>query len=264
MARHSILTDHDLTESYPHVNRLDVTDLKDALRLGYEDFSHKPSHAIFLTLIYPIVSFLLIQAAAGRDLLPLIYPLIAGFALLGPLAAVGLYEMSRQRERGEEMHWRHAFRIFRSPALANIVSLGAVLAALFLLWLYSAQALHLWIMGGASSETLNDLLSEILTTERGWLLILVGNAVGFLFACLVLAISVVSFPMLLDRNVDLATAVTTSVRVTLRNPALIARWGLIVAVGLAIGFLPLGIGLAITLPILGHATWHLYRRAVAS
>ena len=264
MAQQSILSGQDLAESRPRVNKLDTTDLKDALRLGYEDFSHKPSHAIFLTLIYPIVSFLLIQAAAGRDLLPLIYPLIAGFALLGPLAAVGLYEMSRQREHGEDMHWRHAFRVFRSPALANIVTLGAVLAALFLLWLYTAQALHHWVMGGADGETPSAFVTEILTTERGWLLILLGNAVGFLFACLVLAISVVSFPMLLDRNVDLATAVKTSVRVTLKNPAVIARWGLIVAFGLAIGFLPLGIGLAITLPILGHATWHLYRRAVAS
>ena len=263
MARHSILTGLDLAKSQPHVNRLEVTDLKEALRRGYEDFSRKPSHAIFLTLIYPVVSFLLIQTAAGRDLLPLIYPLIAGFALLGPLAAVGLYEMSRLRERGEEMHWRHAFRVFRSPALANIITLGAVLAALFLTWLYAAQALHHWIMGGTGSETPSAFLTEILTTGRGWLLILVGNAVGFLFACLVLAISVVSFPMLLDRNVDLVTAVMTSVRVTLGNPGMMARWGLIVAVGLAIGFLPLGIGLAITLPILGHATWHLYRRAVA-
>ncbi len=264
MAQQSILAGQDLAESRPRVNKLDATDLRDALRLGYEDFSHKPSHAIFLTLIYPIVSFLLIQTAAGRDLLPLIYPLIAGFALLGPLAAVGLYEMSRQREHGEDMHWRHAFRVFRSPALANIVTLGAVLAALFLLWLYTAQALHHWVMGGTDGETPSAFVTEILTTERGWLLILLGNAVGFLFACLVLAISVVSFPMLLDRNVDLATAVKTSVQVTLKNPAVIARWGLIVAFGLAIGFLPLGIGLAITLPILGHATWHLYRRAVAS
>ncbi|RMD87016.1 MAG: DUF2189 domain-containing protein, partial [Alphaproteobacteria bacterium] len=250
MARHSTFADAGAADVAPRINVLSPSDLREALRRGYADFSAKPSHPIFLSIIYPVISFLLIQAAAGRDLWPLIYPLIAGFALVGPLAAIGLYELSRRRERGEEARWRDAFAVFRSPALANIVTLGAILTAIFLLWLYAAQALYLAIMGPPATHSLTAFFSEILTTERGWLLILAGNAVGFVFACLAFVLSVVSFPLLLDRNVDLRTAVATSVRVVARNPRVMALWGVIVSGGLVLGFLPAGIGLAIVLPIL--------------
>ena len=244
------------------IRKIGVADLKDALAHGLDDFLAMPTHAIFLCLIYPIVALVLARLTLGYDVLPLLYPLAAGFALVGPLAAIGFYELSRQREQGREVSWHDAFDVFHSPSIGAIAALGVLLLVIFAVWIAVAQAIYVASFGYVPAASIPDFVSRIVTTPAGWTLIVLGNGVGFLFAALVLSISVISFPLLLDRDVGAAAAILTSIRAVIANPLPMALWGLIVAGLLVIGMLPFFIGLAIVLPVLGHATWYLYRRVV--
>ena len=244
------------------IRKIGFADIMEALRQGLDDFFAMPSHMIFLGLIYPIVGFILFRLAFGYDVLPLLYPLATGFALMGPLAAVGLYELSRRREQGRDTHWTHVFDVRRSPSVGAIAALGVLLMLIFLGWLATAQGIYQSFFGVLAPSSITDFIHDVLTTDAGWRLILFGNAAGFLFALVVLVISVVSFPLLLDRDVGAAVALWTSVRAVAANPVPMAAWGLIVAVLLLIGSLPFFFGLAVVVPILGHATWHLYRKVV--
>ena len=179
-----------------------------------------------------------------------------------PFAAIGLYELSRQREKGVDISWKHAFGVLRCPSLDAIADLGMVLMIVFLIWLATAEWLYQSLFGHVSPESIGQFLSEIFTTRAGWILIIAGNGIGFLFAALVLTIGVVSFPLLLDRDVGALVAVHTSVRAVLCNPLMMAAWGLFVAATLVIGSLPFFVGLAVVLPVLAHSTWHLYRKVV--
>jgi uncharacterized membrane protein len=239
-------------------------ELFDALAKGLADFRAMPTHAIFLSLIYPIAGLAIARWTFGYELLPLLYPLVAGFALIGPFAAVGLYELSRRRELGLDTSWKHVFDIVHSPSVWSIAALGLLLVAIFGVWLAVAHALYVAHFGvDEHAVTLAEFARRILQTPQGHSLIVTGNAVGLLFALTSFALSVVSFPLLLDRNVGMATAIVTSIKVILKNPVTMALWGVIVALGLAIGALPFLFGLAVVMPILGHATWHLYRKVVA-
>lgn len=248
--------------AHPPVNQVSTADLREVLRRGYQDFLAMPSHVLFVSLIYPILGIFFASLAFGYDVLPLLFPLVSGFALVGPLAAVGLYELSRRRELGVEARWTDAIEVMRSPAIGSILAMGAVLVVIFVLWLLSAQAIWGATMGGARMESYSQLLREVFTTPRGWGLILVGNLVGFAFAALVLIISVVAFPMILDRNVGVGEAMATSRRTVLENPVNMSLWGVIVGLVVFLGSVPLFVGLALALPILGHSTWHLYRKVV--
>jgi uncharacterized membrane protein len=245
----------------PRIRTIGPADLGLALRRGLDDFKARPSHVVFLCLIYPLVALLLGRLLVGYEVLPLLYPLAAGFALVGPVAAVGLYELSRRREAGLELYWRDALAVMRPPRVWSILTLGLVLAALFLAWQTAAVALYRATLG-AFPETLGEFATLLFTTPEGWTLIVAGNAIGFVFAVAALAVGVVSFPMLVDRPVEPAVAFWTSVRAVARNPGTLLLWGLIVALGLLLGSLPLFVGLAVVMPVLGHATWHLYRRTV--
>lgn len=246
----------------PNVRTIRPADLKDVLAEGFNDFWEMPSHVAFLCVIYPILGVVLAGLTFSYNILPLLYPLAAGFALVGPLAAIGLYELSRRREQGLPTDWKYAFAVLSSPAITSIATLGLILLVIFLAWLITAQALYEWLYGYRPLESLPEFIGEALTTSRGWMLIILGNAIGFLFAAVVLAISVVSFPLLLDQDVGVPCAVQTSVRAVLKNPLTMALWGLIVAGLLTLGIGIVLVGLVIVLPILGHSTWHLYRRVV--
>jgi uncharacterized membrane protein len=264
MARTDVILPAEPATALPAVRSIAPRDLLDVLAKGVDDFRAMPTHVIFLSLIYPVAGLAIARWTFGYDIIPLLYPLVAGFALIGPFAAIGLYELSRRRELGLDTSWRHAFDIVHSPSLWSILALGLLLVAIFGVWLAVAHGLYVAHFGeDERSIALAEFARRILDTPQGGSLIVTGNAIGFLFALAAFALSVVSFPLLLDRNVGMATAIVTSLRAVLKNPLTMALWGLIVAVGLALGSLPFLFGLAVVMPILGHATWHLYRKVVA-
>ena len=244
------------------IRRIGLTDLSDALRLGWEDFKAMPSHAVVVCVIYPVLGIALFRMVLGYSVLPLLFPLAAGFALLGPFAAIGLYELSRRRERGEEVDVSKALHVLRAPAFGAMVELGVLLLVLFGVWIGAANAIYVSIFGHAPAASIPDFATRVLATPEGWSLIIVGCGVGFLFAVVALCVSVVSFPLMLDRHATAIDAIRTSMRAVMKNPIAMAGWGLIVAALLVIGSIPLFVGLAVVLPVLGHATWHLYRKVV--
>jgi uncharacterized membrane protein len=262
MANAYVVLTSNASTTQSDVRPIAVKDVKDALLRGVDDFLAMPTHVVFLSLIYPVVGIILAKVSFGQRLLPLLFPLTAGFALVGPFAAVGLCELSRRRERRLELGWWHAFDVIKSPSFVSIAALAILLTLIFLVWLEVAQAIYVVNFGALEASSITHFARQVFTTAPGWRLIIEGNAVGFLFATAVLTISFVSFPLLLDRDVPPAFAVLTSMRVVLRNPLPAAAWGSIIAAAVALGSLPFFIGLAIVMPVLGHTSWHLYRRTV--
>jgi uncharacterized membrane protein len=262
MAFSHILIGAGTGPAQPVVRKIGLADLREALAKGADDFYAMPTHAIFLCIIYPIVGLALARLAFGYSILPLLYPLASGFALVGPIAALGLYELSRRREAGLDTSATRAFDVFESSSVGAVAVLGILLLIIFVTWVAVADAIYVANFGHASPSSVEAFLKDVLTTRPGWNLIIVGNGVGLLFAILVLTISVVSFPLLLDRDVGAAVALLTSIRAVAHNPLTMMVWGLIVAALLVVGSLPLFFGLTVVMPLLGHATWHLYRKVV--
>lgn len=262
MGIQNVVSGADVSMTRPKVRSIGMLDVLDALRLGFNDFREKPSHYIFLCLLYPVAGIVLVVWSAGANLLPLMFPLASGFALLGPIAALGLYEISRRRELRLEATWQDALNVRKSPAILSILGGAVVLLLLFLVWLAVARVIHAWHFGAEAPETISGFLEDVLLTPGGWSMMLWGNLTGLFFAVVALSISLVTFPLLLDRDVGLLLALDTSVRATLANPAPVLLWGVIVAALLVIGSIPLFAGLAVVLPVLGHSTWHLYRKLV--
>jgi uncharacterized membrane protein len=247
----------------PLIRRISVADLWTCLAKGTEDLSAYRTDVIYLTFIYPVIGLLMARLAFGQGMLPLVFPLVAGFALVGPFAAVGLYEMSRRREQGREVSWADAFGVLGSPRFGAVAALGVVLMIVFGLWLFAAETIYRITFGPALPVSILGFVQDVLLTPSGWALIVLGVGAGFVFAVAALVAGVISFPLLLDREIGLDTAVWTSIQAARANPVPIAVWGLIVASGLVLGSIPFLIGLVIVIPLLGHATWHLYRRVLA-
>jgi uncharacterized membrane protein len=263
MAHENQITGTDvLTPEHPRVRRIDVSDLKEALRKGLDDFNAMPTHLIFLCMIYPIIMVIAARIYAGYDVLPLVFPALAGYTLLGPLVAIGMYELSRRRESGMDISRWHAFGVIRSQSIGALAVLGLLLAFIYCLWVGSAWVIFQETTGGTIPDSFETFVDLIFRTEDGRTLIIIGCTAGFVFSAIVLALSVVSFPMLLHQKIDVKLAIYTSIRAVLENPITMGTWGLIVVVFLVIGSLPAFIGLAVVLPILGHSTWHLYRRVI--
>lgn len=244
------------------VRQIGIADLKDALRKGFDDFLALPTHAMFLCIVYPILGLLLARLAFGYSVLPLLYPIAAGFALVGPFAALPLYEMSRRREMGLPVSVANAFDVLESSSIGAIAALGLLFLAVFGIWVMVANAVYIASFGYAPPASIGTFVRDVFTTQAGWTMIVVGNIIGLCFAVVALTIGVVSFPLLLDRDVGAAVALLTSIRAVVQNPLIMALWGVIVAALLLLGSLPFFLGLTVVMPVLGHATWHLYRKVV--
>ncbi len=262
MAQEVSFRDVQVTSNEIEIRKIGVHDLWQALKEGFDDFQAKPSHVPFLILTYPLFALLLTLFLAGDNLLHLAFPIVAGFTFLGPVVSVGLFEMSRRRERGLDVTGRSAFDFVHSSSFAPIVALSVTMLLLYIAWLYMAQLIYFGLFGAVPPDSISDFATQVLTTRRGGALIFYGNGVGFIFAVAALAISVVGFPLALDRPVTALTAASVSIKAVTSNSLIMAVWGLIVVVLLAAGSILFLIGLAFVLPILGHATWHLYRKLV--
>ncbi len=246
----------------PPVRDIRVVELGEVLRLGWRDFMAAPSHLLFLVVIYPVAGLLIAQSSVQTELIPLLFPLLAGFALVGPFVGVGLYELSRRRERGEEVGLSDAFKVLQGRSIGAILALGLLLCALLVGWLFVADRLYLALIGPAAPASFGAFVDLVLGTADGWRLIILGHIAGFAFAAATLMISAVSFPMLVDRDAGVGVAVQTSIRAVRANPWTMTVWGLIIAAGLMAGSALMLVGLAIVIPVLAHASWHLYRRVV--
>jgi uncharacterized membrane protein len=252
----------DALAAPPKLRSIGPEDCFAALSEGFDDFRAVPTYPAFVGLFYAVAGIAIVAMSSFTSALQLIFPLAAGFALIGPFVAIGLYEMSRRRDRGLAVRGRDAFAVLRSPALPSILALGLILLMIFAAWIFVAELIYVWLYGPNPPAAALPFLTDVVTSGRGWTLIVLGGFVGFCFAALALCISVVSFPLMLDRDVGLVPALETSMRVARENPVAIGLWGLIVAVALILGSLPLFLGLAVVMPVLGHATWRLYRKAV--
>ncbi|MDB5705193.1 MAG: hypothetical protein JWN66_2309 [Sphingomonas bacterium] len=246
----------------PVIRDIGRADLYWALREGWSDFLEKRGDIVLVAILYPVLMVVVAGVTLGDGLFPLLLPLMAGLSLLGPIVAVGFYELARRREEGRDARWVHFLDPFRGPSAAQIAVLGFSLGLLFLAWIGVAWAIYQATLGTLRPADLATFIGLLFTTSEGWQLILFGNLAGFAFAAITLVTTLVSFPLLVDRPVDFFLAVQTSLRAARRNPVEVAIWGLIVAVLLALACIPLFIGLAIALPVLGYASWHLYTRLV--
>jgi uncharacterized membrane protein len=243
--------------------RISRNDLTWALSEGWKDFNAKRGDLLVLALLYPLLGCLAAALAFNDTLIPMVFPLIAGVSILGPAVASGLYEIARRREAGQESSWLHFFDPLRGRSRWPLAVLTAGLVMLFIAWMVVAGLIYLATLGVDHPAGLGDFARRLFTTPRGWALIVLGNLAGLGFAVVTLTVSMASFPMVVDKPaVDPVTAVETSVRAVRENSGVMASWGLRVAGLLALGALPAFIGLAVVLPVLGYATWHLYTRLV--
>jgi uncharacterized membrane protein len=254
--------DIPLSAAHPEVRRIDQGDLGWALSEGWKDFREKRGDVIFLALIYPVVGLAAGVAVFNSQMLPLFFPLVAGLSIFGPAVAAGFYEIARRRELGLDSTWVHFFDPLRGRSRTALILLTAGLAVLFAGWVLAAWAIYAATIGASEPAGIADFFHRLFATPQGWTLIVVGNLVGFAFAVVALVLAVVSFPLVVDKPVDAGTAVMTSVHAVMQNRAVMASWGLRVAGLLVLGSLPGFVGLAIVLPVLGYATWHLYTRLV--
>lgn len=247
--------------AHPRVRTISQSDLSWALSEGWKDFQEKRGDLILLALIYPLVAFAAVIFSFNSRALPMLFPLVTGLSILGPAVASGFYELARRREAGLDSSWLHFLDPLNGRNRIGLGVLTAGLAILFFAWLAAASALYSATIG-ADSPTAREFLTRLFTTPQGWGMIVAGNAIGFVFAVLALTLGVVSFPMMVDKAVDPLTAVMTSIDAVRANPAVMAAWGLRVAALLALGCLPAFVGLAVVLPVVGYASWHLYTRLV--
>jgi uncharacterized membrane protein len=243
------------------IARIGTSDLRAALRAGLDDFVACRTDVIFLCVFYPVVGLVLAWALSGHGLLPLLFPLASGFALVGPVAGLGLYAMSRNRETGGTMAVSDAFGVLTAPAFGKILVMSAMMVGELLVWLFVAHAIFVLTLGPKPPVSATLFVHDVLTTPAGHAMAVLGIVIGFGFAAVSLLLFL-ALPLLLDRDVGLAVAIRASVKAVLANKRTMAVWGVLVAAALVIGSVPAFLGLVVVLPVLGHATWHLYRRVM--
>jgi uncharacterized membrane protein len=244
------------------VRKITGEDLSASLRQGRDDFLDLRGDLLFAGLIYTFIGIAAVVMTNNGPLMPFLFPILAGVGLLGPVAAVGFYELARRREKGQEVHWFNFLDVRKRPSLDDMGIVAGLLLAIFALWLIAAGVLYATLFGWSTPTSFVDFVREILTTVNGWLLILAGAVVGAIFGWIVLALSVVSLPMLVDCDVSAPEAVSASWRAAHANKVEMIRWGLTVLAVLVLASIPLFVGLAFALPWLGYSTWHLYTRLV--
>ena len=253
---------HDHAPPVPATVRfVTMGDIRASLRAGWRDFCAAPLFGLFFAAVYVAGGWLITWALTTKGALWWTLPAAAGFPILGPFVACGLYEVSRRIEAGARLDWAGVLGVIAAQRSRQIPSMAAVVVVFFLFWNFLAHMIFALFLGLSTMTHVTSSFAVFLTRE-GMLMLVVGTAVGAVLAGTLYALTVVSLPMLLDREVDFITAMITSVSVVLTNPAVMGAWGLFIAVALFAAMLPWFLGLFVVLPVIGHASWHLYRRAL--
>jgi uncharacterized membrane protein len=240
------------------IRKMSLGDIRDALALGYDDLKHSRTDALLMAVIFPVAGVVIAGVVVVQGLLPFVFPLLSGFALLGPMATLWFAALSRQRERGDDS----VIGMFTSTRLKPIQHLSAIVVLMFLAWNAVAGGIYFATLGSSQAGLGEPFFERVFTTAPGIAMLVFGCASGAVFAVATLAVSVISFPMIIDRPVSAAQAVSASFQAMARNPVFVFGWGAVVAAGLMAGSIPCLLGLVIVLPVLGHATWHVYRKMV--
>ena len=246
----------------PVVRPITAADIAEALGEGLRDFQAVPLYGLAFGALYAAGGIAILLCLMAFGLVYLAYPLAAGFAMIGPFVAIGLYEVSRRRETGQAISLGAIWATVK--ARGEIGWMAFVTLFVFVIWMYQVRLLIALLLGlNASFSSLREFITVVLTTNEGLLFLAIGNAVGAALSLILFSLTVVSFPLLLDRDVDFVTAMVTSVRAVVTSPVPMIGWAAVIVVLLAVSAIPYFLGLVVTLPVLGHATWHLYRRIVA-
>lgn len=246
----------------PIVRAVTVPEIVDLLARGLRDFQNAPLYGLVFGAIYAVGGNIIVLCAFALGVGYLAYPLAAGFALIGPFIAVGLYEVSRLRERGEPLSWSTILSTVWAQRGRELGWMAFVTLFIFIVWMYQVRLLIALMLGLRSFSSLHDFLTAVTTTPEGWMFLLIGHAAGAVLSLVLYTLTVVSFPLLLDRDVDFVTAMITSVRAVVASPGPMIGWAAVVVILMLVACLPAFLGLLVVLPVLGHATWHLYRRIV--
>lgn len=246
----------------PEILHVEVSDIRAALSAGWYDFLQAPLYGLFFAGVYVLGGWLILWSVTAKGQLWWTLPAGAGFPILGPFIACGLYEVSRRLEVGEGLDWRGVLGVIFSQKDRQTPSMAAVIVVFFLFWNFLAHMIFALFLGNVTLTNITSSLS-MFTSSEGLAMLVVGTIVGAVFATLLFSLTVVSLPMLLAREVDFVTAMLTSVAVVRESPAVMLGWGAFIAVSLFLAMLPGFLGLFVALPVLGHASWSLYRRAVA-
>ena len=245
----------------PEVMHVELSDLRAALRAGWRDFLHAPQHGLLFACIYVLGGWLIYFALTGTGRLWWTLPAAAGFPILGPFIACGLYDVSRRLETGLALNLRQTLLVIFRQKDRQIPSMAAMIVVFFLFWNFLSHMIFALFLGNAVMTNVSSSLT-VFATPAGLTMLAVGTTVGAGFATLLFSLTVVSLPLLLEREVDFVTAMLTSFAVVVESPAVMLGWGGFIAVALFLAMLPGFLGLFVVLPVLGHASWHLYRRAV--
>ena len=246
----------------PLVRRIAAADIAEALSEGLRDFQAMPFYGLAFGAFYAAGGIAIVLCLTAFGLVYLAYPLAAGFAMIGPFVATGLYEVSRRREAGQPVSVAAIWATVRTRG--EIGWMAFVTLFVFVIWMYQVRLLIALLLGlNASFSSLREFITVVLTTNEGLLFLAIGNAVGAALSLILFSLTVVSFPLLLDRDVDFVTAMVTSVRAVVTSPLPMIGWAALIVVLLAVSAMPYFLGLVVTLPVLGHTTWHLYRRIIA-
>lgn len=245
----------------PEIMQVEVRDLTESLARGWRDFLAAPLFGLFFAGVYVAGGWIIFLAVTERGELWWTLPASAGFPILGPFIACGFYEISRRLEAGEPLGWGAVLGVIFRQKDRQIPSIAAVIVVFFLFWNFLAHMIFALFLGRATMTNVSSSFAIFLTPE-GLTMLAVGTVVGAVFATLLYALTVVSLPLLLDREVDFVTAMITSVNLVRANPVVMLGWGALIAVSLFAGMAVFFLGLFLVLPVFGHATWHLYRRAI--
>ena len=246
----------------PRVNQMRFGDLRDSLLQGLADFGRAPIYGLAFAAVFSLIGLVVVLSLAAWDMPWLIYPVAIGFPLVGPFAAVGFYQISREFEAGKVPSWRGIFSVMWQQRRRELGWMAFVLLFFFWVWMYQVRLLMALLLGRLSFSSFEGFLSVTLTTPEGLVFLLIGHLVGAALALLLFSITVVSMPLLLERDIDAVTAIITSIRVVAQSPLVMLGWGLAVTLSVLAACVPFFLGLLIVLPVLGHTTWHIYRKAL--